>query len=97
MILYLKSVLKQILTLVESDVRTVTGRNLRSILALTDKSDINQLHPHDMELVSYYGEPEQWRIVTISEVLQMRATELELPDGWQKGEMQQILGAACCS
>jgi hypothetical protein len=92
-----KSVLKQILTLVESDVRTVTGRNLRSILALTDKSDINQLHPHDMELVSYYGEPEQWRIVTISEVLQMRATELELPDGWQKGEMQQILEAACCS
>ena len=92
-----KSVLKQILTIVESDVRTVTGRNLRSILALTDKSAIDQLHPSDMEIVSYYGEPEQWRIVTICEVLQMRAAELELPDGWRKEEMQLILEAACCS
>ena len=50
-----------------------------------------------MEIVSYYGEPEQWRIVTICEVLQMRAAELELPDGWRKEEMQLILEAACCS
>ena len=92
-----KSVLKQILNIVESDVRTVTGRNLRSILSLTDKSFIHQLRPYDMELVSYYGDPEQWRIVTIREVLQMRSAELELPDGWKKGEIQQILEAACCS
>ena len=50
-----------------------------------------------MDLVNYYGEPEQWRIVCVREVLQMRAAELELPDGWQKGEMQLILDAACCS
>ena len=87
----------RILTLVESDVRTVTGRNLRSVLLLTDKARINQLQPSDMELVSYYGEPEQWRIVSINEVLQMRAGELELPDGWRKEEMQEILDAACCS
>ena len=66
----------------------MTGRNLRSILALTDKSAINQLHCDDMELVSYYDEPEQVRIESICEVLEMRAAELELPDGWQ---MQQIL------
>ena len=58
---------------------------------------INLLHPTDMDLVNYYGEPEQWRIVCVREVLQMRADELELPDGWQKGEMQLILDAACCS
>ena len=92
-----KSVLKQILGLVESDVRTVTGKNLRSILLLTDKSRIDQLHPSDMEIMSYYGEPEQWRVVSISEVLQMRAGELELPDGWRKEELQQIMEAACCS
>ena len=50
-----------------------------------------------VELVSYYGEPEQWRIVSITEVLQMRAGELELPDGWRKEEMQEILEAAYCS
>ena len=37
-----KSGLQQILALVESDVRTVTGRNIRSILLLTDKSRIKQ-------------------------------------------------------
>ena len=89
-----KSVLQQILALVESDVRTVTGRNLRSILLLTDKSRISQLHPSDMEKVNYYGEPEQWRIVTILEGLQLRAGELELPEGWK---MQQIFEAACCN
>ena len=80
----------------ESDVKTLTGRNLRSILVLTDKSFINQLHPHYMEIVNYYGETEQWRVVCINEVLQMRAAELELPDGWRKEEMQLILEAACC-
>ena len=50
-----------------------------------------------MDVVNYYGDPEQWRIVSVREVLQMRAAELELPDGWQKAEMQQLLEAACCS
>ena len=50
-----------------------------------------------MDSVNYYGEPEQWRVVCINEVLQMRAAELELPDGWRKEEMQLILEAACCS
>jgi hypothetical protein len=92
-----KSVLKQLLNLVQSDVRTVTGRNLRSILTLTDISTIYQLHHTDMDAVNYYGDPEQWRIVSVREALQMRAAELELPDGWQKAEMQLILDAACCS
>ena len=92
-----KSVLKQILNIVESDVRTVTGRNLRSILILTDKSSVQQLQRSDLEIISYYGEPEQWRIVSIMEVLQMRDFEMGLPDGWSKEEMQQILEAACCN
>ena len=92
-----KSVLKQILNIVESDVRTVTGRNLRSILILTDKSSVQQLHRSDLEIISYYGEPEQWRIVSIMEVLQMRDFKMGLPDGWSKEEMQQILEAACCN
>ena len=75
----------------------MTGRNLRSILTLTDISSIYQLHHTDMDAVNYYGDPEQWRIVSEREVLQMRAAELELPEGWQKAEMQQLLEAACCS
>ena len=93
-----KGVLKQILKLVESDVRTVTGRNLRSILILTDKSSVQQLHKSDLELISYYGEPDQWRVISIREVLQMRDAEVgpPEPEGWSMEEMQQILKAACC-
>ena len=91
-----KGVLKQILKLVESDVRTVTGRNLRSILILTDKSSVQQLHKSDLELISYYGEPDQWRVISIREVLQMRDAEVGPPEGWSMEEMQQILEAACC-
>ena len=50
-----------------------------------------------MDVVNYYGDPEQLRIVSARELLQMRVAELELPDGWQKAEMQHILEAACCS
>ena len=92
-----KSVLKNILTQVQSDARTVTGQNLRSILLITNISSIDQLHTQDIDQVSYYGEPEQWRVVSILEALRMRAGELELPPDWQMQEMQEILEAACCS
>ena len=69
---------------------------LRSILILTDKSSVQQLHKSDLELISYYGEPDQWRVISIREVLQMRDAEVGPPEGWSMEEMQQILEAACC-
>ena len=92
-----KSVLRNTLNVVESDVRTVTGRNLRSILQLCDKSTVQQLCPSDMDTVSYYGEPDQWRIVTIAEVLKVRASEMDLPEDWARHEFEEILEVACCS
>ena len=92
-----KPVLRHIMKLVESDVRTGTGRNLRSILLLTDKSSLNQLHASDVDQVQYYTEPEQWRVLSILEILELRAGEVELPQGWEQDEMEQILEAACCS
>ena len=92
-----KPVLRSILSVVECDVRTVTGRNLRSILQLCDKSTVEQLSPSDIDTVSYYGEPDVWRIVTIREVLEARAGEVELPEDWDKRELEQILEVACCS
>ena len=92
-----KPVLRSILSVVECDVRTVTGRNLRSILQLCDKSTVEQLSPSDMDTVSYYGEPDVWRIVNIREILKARAGEVEVPEDWDKRELEQILEVACCS
>ena len=90
-----KSVLRSTLRLVESGVRTVTGRNLRSILQLCEKSTVQQLCPSDMDSVQYYSEPDQWRIVAILEALNVRAGEMDLPEGWVRQELEQILEVAC--
>ena len=92
-----KSVLRNTLSAVESDTRTITGRNLRSILHMSDKSTVLQLCPSDMDSVQYYSEPDQWRIVAILEALKVRAGEMDLPEGWVRQEFEDILEVACCS
>ena len=92
-----KTVLRSMLSVVESDVRTITGRNLRSLLDMCNKSTVQQLRPSDMDTVNYYGEPDTWRIVTIREIIEARAGEVEMPEDWDRSEFQQILEVACCS
>ena len=91
-----KPVLRHTVRLVENDTRTVTGRNLRNILLLTDRPDVQHLSPIDMDAVCLYGEPELWRVLAITDILEMRAGELQLPDGWSLDDMEVILQAACC-
>ena len=91
-----KPVLRSMSRLVEHDVQTVTGRNLRRILFLTDKPDIHKLQASDMDDVNFYGVPELWRVLAIRDILEIRAGELQLPDGWVQGELEAILQAACC-
>ena len=90
-----KPVLRQTIRLVENDLRTVTGRNLRNILLLTDRPDVQRLRPSDMEDVCLYGQPDLWRVLAITDILKMRDGDLQLPDGWSMGEMEAILQAAC--
>ena len=48
-----------------------------------------------MDSVQYYSEPDQWRIVAILEALNVRAGEMDLPEGWVQQELEQILEVAC--
>ena len=84
------------ISLVDTDVQTVTGRNLRRILLLSEKANVHQLRPSDMDRVNLYGDPELWRVLAIKEILEIRAGEALLPDGWVQGELEAILQAACC-
>ena len=90
-----KPVLPNTISLVENDTRTITGRNLRNILLLTDRPDVQHLRPSNMEAVFLYGQPDLWRVLAITDILEMRAGDLQLPDGWSMGEMEAILQAAC--
>ena len=91
-----KPVLRHMISLVDKDVQTVTGRNLRRILLLSEKPNVHQLKPSDMDDVNLYGDPELWRLLAVKEILEIRDGELQLPDGWTQGEMETILQAACC-
>ena len=88
--------MRSMIGLVEHDVQSVTGRNLRRILQLTEKPSIQNLKPSDMDDVNLHGDPELWRVLAIKEILEIRAGELQLPDGWVQGELETILMAACC-
>ena len=92
-----KPVLRQMMRLVENDTRTVTGRNLRSILLLTDRSTIRQLQPSDVDNVCYYGEPEQWRVQSLLELIQIRSGDIAPPVGWNIWELDDILNDICCN
>ena len=91
-----KPVLRHMISLVDTDVQTVTGRNLRRILLLSEKPNVTQLRPNDMDRVNLYGDPELWRVLAVKEILEIRDGGLELPDGWVQGDMETILHSACC-
>ena len=48
-----KPVLRQLYMLASSDVRTVTGSNLRNILLLTDKLQVEDLEPSLVDNIIY--------------------------------------------
>ena len=92
-----KPVLRQMISLVENNVNTVTGRNLRRILLLTNRPTIQHLRPSDLDTVCLHGEPELWRVLAVKEILDIRDGDLQLPAGWHYKEMKAILLAACCN
>ena len=53
-----KTALKNVLTLVENDTRSITGSNLREIMLLTKKNTISELSPEDAELIQYKEVPD---------------------------------------
>ena len=68
----------------------------KKILLLTDRPDIQHLRPIDMEAVFLYGQPDMWRVLAITDILDMRAGDLQLPNGWSLDDIEVILHAACC-
>ena len=86
-----KPVLHNTISLVENDTRNITGRNLRNILLLTDRPDVQHLRPSNMEAVFLYGQPDLWRVLAITDILDMRAGDLQLSDGWSLDDMEVII------
>ena len=87
-----KSILRSLLSEIEYDVRSNTGRNLRMIMLHTQKSDISELSVSDADKLPYFdlAEDEDWRIGMLQHLLEERR---EAP---LDKEDQEWLDFLCC-
>lgn len=92
-----KPVLRQLYKIASSDVRTVTGGNLRNILLLTDKLQVEDLEPSLVDNIMYHKieDKDIWRVGMIKELMDMKHGDVLLPEGWSKEELDMILDYAC--
>ena len=69
-----KPILKLLLSAIESDGRSNTGKNLRSIRILTDKHDICDIQLSDLDPIPYVQvkDDEVWKIEVIKHILEER-------------------------
>ena len=92
-----KFVLRQLYSLASSDVRSVTGSNLRNILMMTSLINVNDLHPNVMNNIKYHiiENTQMWRVGLISEVIDIKYGNLRNPNGWTDLDLDEILYISC--
>ena len=92
-----KPVLRLLYSLASSDARTVTGTNLRNILLLTDRLQVDDLEPSLMDTIKYHQveDIESWRIRLVMELLDIQHGDVDLPDEWSEDDLETILNLAC--
>ena len=85
-----KQVLRQLIRMTMTNTQSVTGRNIRGILLLTQKSRVEDLDEDDVKNIQYHrlDDTEEWRVVTIKEVLEMQSGKRELPEDWSWPELE---------
>ena len=91
-----KKVPKQLLAFIKNDVRSTTGSNLRNILLLTDKSNIEDLRKDHIREIKYHNvDPtNEWKIGFIKEITDVKFNQLEV-ENFSKEELEDILEILC--
>ena len=90
-----KTALKSLLTIVQSDVRHITGFNLRTLMLLAEKTSIGELRAN-IEHFQYHKIPgaENWRIYILKELVNVKENEYTL-HGFEEKEIEDILKFIC--
>ena len=60
--------------------RSTTGRNLRRILLLTDKSDVENINQNDFKNIEYnqLGEADKWKVTYLKELINIKFGRLQI-------------------
>ena len=81
-----------------NDTQSITGSNVKRILALAEKNKIDDITKKDIDNIVYDEIPEgnMWRINLIKEITDIKFGKLEL-EGFSHEEFEEILKFACVS
>ena len=73
-----KSVLRNMLAIVKRDCRSTTGRNLRKIMLLLNKTNIENISKDDLKTLQYHPAPpdDEWKIQLAKELIKVKHNEL---------------------
>ena len=91
-----KIVPKQLLNLVQNDVNSVTGRNIRRILLLTNRSRWTDVTKTDVDKIVYAEIPDGngWRVPLFHELTDVKFGQTVI-DGFSFDECNEMLEFAC--
>ena len=93
-----KKALRNLFLKIRKDTQSVTGYNLRKILLLGNKGDVDLLNPIDANEIKYYPVPEaeKWRIGFVKELTDIKFGRMTL-DGFTTEEINDLLHIICTS
>ena len=91
-----KTFTKHVLKYVKHDVRSVTGSNLRNILLMTNRDNIEEITTHDVKKLKYHEVTQEnvWKIDFIKELIAIKNNQASLND-FSKEELDVILTNLC--
>ena len=93
-----KMVPKMLLKCVKNDTRSITGANIRKLLILTKKDNIDSISAKDIDDIEYeeiFNE-DLWRVNVIKELTDVKFGQLNI-EGFSDDEFKEILHYACTS
>ena len=93
-----KKATKSLLESILHDARSTTGSNLRNILLMTDKSNVRDLAPNDVDNMEYHPLPEgeKWKLSIIKEIIENKNGNMNI-DNLTEEELDNTLEYLCIS
>ena len=93
-----KEVAKNLLSVIEHDVRSVTGSNLRHIMKACGKDSIEDLSTIDAKTLKYHPLPddELWKADMIREIIDVRA-DISVIEGFSQLDLDLMMDYLCTS
>ena len=78
--------------------RSTTGKNLRMLMLLTERSNVDEICREDYKKIDYHKikDEEQWRLSLIDEIIDIRYKQLDV-EGFESEEIEEILNYVCTS